>query len=472
MIKTEDADLDLPQMSLEESRGEGVTKGYIGKSTRQKGETDGCDDSKIQIELPYEDQVEKWKVQTVELYHKNRDKLESYKVKEGWFISYKQNDGSDTLAERLYNKLPGNNWFDMMYTQQRTVAAMVKGIMRRKKFLCFLSPHYFASNFCVTELTIAFKGNRMIVPVYNQDKHTAGDILNLIPDCFADLKKRDFIGLFRDAIPCEGQIKKIRKSGNDKLGDDFHDSDAETKEDELKRDEAEIRSFSGHNSTFSLSVKHVEMGKRGQALIKYSSDCLRSTEWKKLQTVNDCAQYSLDIAPITGVNSSHTGRLKPPMIKSTGVIKETAEKVIKMLSDVELKGAYNKTFKSGQVLEHYNTDTSLRYETYKRVFPAMPRDFLFLHCIEKDPLDPKSIIIAQVSTNDSLRPKRKSHIRGDCVEAWFVTPMDNKSCFVQNIVHVQLGGLAGKASKSHWKSLCRNVEFVREFVCTGKKRNE
>jgi len=305
--------------------------------------------------------------------------------------------------------------------------------------------------------------------VYNQDKYTAGEMLNLVPECFSDLKKRDFIGLFRDIIPCKGHIAKIIKSGNGKLEDEFKDSDEETKEVDVKKDE--LASIA-EPSLLPLTVKQSQMIRRGQAMIKYCSECLRSSDWKKLKTENDCAQYSLDIAPISGVNSAHTGKLKPPMVKSTGVIQKTAEEMIKMLSDVELRGVYNKSFKSGQVLEHYNSHTSLSYEQYKHVFPAMPRDFLFLHCIEKDPEDHNTIIIAQVSTNDPLRPKRKSHIRGESVEGWFVSPLDEKSCFVQNIVHTKLGGLAGKASKSHWKSLCRNVEYVRTAVYTGKKRNE
>jgi len=450
---------NLATASSTSLRGEGETK--------EQGETRGLKENRY--ELPYEDQVEKWKVQTVDLYHKNMDKLEAYKVVEGWFISYKQNDGSDTLAERLYNKLNGNNWFDMMYAEERTVAAMIKGIMRRKKFICFLSPHYFASNFCVTELTIAFKGNRIIVPVYNQDKYTAGDMLNLVPDCFSDLKKRDFIGLFRDMIPCEGQIVKISKSGDGKLEDEFHDSDNEGK-DEIKRDEGTYIAL-GPRPTSSINLKQSQMVKRGQMLIKYCSECYRSTEWQKLKTVNDCSQYLLNTAPISGVNSAHTGKLKPPMVKSTGVIQKPAEDIIKILSDVELRGVYNKTFKSGQVLEHYNLQASLRYETYQGVFPTMPRDFLLLHCIEKDPVDPKTLIIAQVSTQDSIRPKRKTYIRGDLVEAWFVSSLDKKSCLVSNIIHLQLGGVVGRAGKT-WKSHCRNVEFLRVAVCTGKKRNE
>jgi len=133
MSKSLDADLDSSVVSTFKPEGESGER-----EAKEWGETEGYEEpASDKKQLPYEDQVEKWKVETVDLYYQNIDKLEAYKVTEGWFISYKQNDGSDTLAERLYNKLPGKNWFDMMYTQERTVAAMIKGIMRRKKFLCF-----------------------------------------------------------------------------------------------------------------------------------------------------------------------------------------------------------------------------------------------------------------------------------------------------------------------------------------------
>lgn len=464
MNKTIDIDLfegsAVSPGSVKNEAKEGATE-----TTRQEGE-EGYESK----ELPYEDQVEKWKVQTTDLYYKNVDKLKSYKLTNGWFISYKQSDGSDTLAERLYSKLPGDNWFDMMYTGERTVAAMVKGIMRRKKFVCFLSPGYFASNFCVTELTIALKGNRAIVPVYNQDKFTAGEMLNVVPECFSDLKKKDFIGLFRDIIPCEGQIAKVVQSGREKSGDEFNDSDQETKED-IKREET-ISRMSDMRSSRTLTLKESEMARRGNELIKYCSDCLRSSGWISRKTKNDCGQYTLDKAPISGVNSAHTGKLKPPMIKSTGVISKPAEEVIRVLSNVELRGVYNKSFKSGEVLQHYNAETSLRYELYQGTFYTMMRDFLLLHSTQKDPRDSKTTIIAQVSTQDSLKPKYATIIRAEIVEAWFVTPLNKFSCFVQNIVHVKLGGLVGKVDSSHWKSLLNNVEYLRQAIYTGKKRNE
>jgi len=169
-----------------------------------------------------------WKQNMEELYKKNKNLFESYKIRSGWFISYKQDDGSDVLAERLYRDLGGCNWFDMYYNKTRTRAAMIKGILRRDKFICFVSPSYFKSQWCVIELTTAFCSGKTIVPVFNQDRNTAGSMLSLVPHYFTDLKNEDFIGLFADTGPYRGQLKKVVSAGSGKLKHEFYDSEKET----------------------------------------------------------------------------------------------------------------------------------------------------------------------------------------------------------------------------------------------------
>jgi len=164
------------------------------------------------------------------LYTKNKTLFESYKTRSGWFISYKQDDGSDVLAERLYRDLGGDNWFDMYYNKTRTRAAMIKGILRRDKFICFVSPSYFKSQWCVIELTTAFLSGKTIVPVFNQDRNTAGSMLSSVPECFSDLKNEDFIGLFADTVPYRGQLNKVVSSGSGKPKHGFYDSEKETEE--------------------------------------------------------------------------------------------------------------------------------------------------------------------------------------------------------------------------------------------------
>jgi len=485
-----------------------------------KGETEKCDDEGKK-ELPNEEKVKKWKTEAIELYSRNIEKLEKFEVVEGYFISYKQNDGSNTLSERLYNKLPGNNWYDMMYTQERTVAAMIKGIMRRDKFICFLSPHYFDSNFCVTELTIALQGNRVIIPVYNQDTHTTAELLNIVPKCFSPLKGRDFIGLFRDIIPCTAQLAKIFTNRKSLLSleseDEFYDSDDDKNEDEWKKgntirqitrsivqlsntsetakqshmvkkgeeliikneDEwkkgntiGQITRSMVQLSNTSETAEQSHMLKKGEELIMYCSNVLRSIFWDERKTKNDSTQYTLETAPMFGVDSAHTGKLKPPMIKSVGVIEKPAEEVIKILSDIEAKGVYHKSFRSGEVVQHYDSDTSLRYEVYKGSILANARDFLVLHCKKQDPQDRNAVIIAQVSTSDSRKPPYKNVVRAKSLEAWSVSSLGENSCRVTNIVHVKVGGFVGMVNSSHLKSFHKNVEHLRTALLTGEKRNK
>jgi len=166
-----------------------------------------------------------WKEETTKLYEKHRETWEKYIVRKGWFISYKQKDGSSALVERLFNNLEGDNWYDMMHKGERTRAAMIKGICRRDNFICFVSPHYFSSQWCCMELTVAMKLNKTIVPVYNQDERSAGVSLGFVPECFQMLKQRDFIGLFMDMGPCLGQIEKIKASVNKSTVNEFDDSE-------------------------------------------------------------------------------------------------------------------------------------------------------------------------------------------------------------------------------------------------------
>jgi len=171
--------------------------------------------------------VNKWRSEMVELYKKNKSLFESFEVRSGWFISYKQNDGSDGLAERLYRDLKGDNWFDLYYLKTRTRSAMIKGILRRDKFISFLSPSYFKSEWCVMELTTALYSGKTIIPVFNQDVNTAALMLSLVPECFCSLKSEDFIGIFKDRGPYKGQMNKIVVAGSCERKDEFYDSEKE-----------------------------------------------------------------------------------------------------------------------------------------------------------------------------------------------------------------------------------------------------
>merc|ERR1719419_2072384 len=210
------------------------------KSVHQFEENKGCSQSeqytknKLKEETTknvsdkeYQKQADVWKEETTKLYKKHHPKWEKYRVRKGWFLSYKQKDGSTALVERLYMHLEGDNWYDMMHKRERTRGAMIKGICRRDKFICFVSPHYFASEWCCMELTVAMSLGKIIVPVYNQDERTAGLSLGFVPECFKTLKERDFVGLFMDMGPCLGQIKKIQASVAKGAISEFDDSEEE-----------------------------------------------------------------------------------------------------------------------------------------------------------------------------------------------------------------------------------------------------
>jgi len=171
----------------------------------------------------------KIKEETLKLYDEMSIKFSKYKVRSGWFISYKTSNGFDVLAERLYRDLDGDNWLDRYHSGVRTKEAMVKGILRRDKFIICVSPKYFLSDWCVIELTTALRAQKTIVPTFNQDNFTAGDMLKCIPACFVELKSNDFIGLYLDTIPNTPQIMKVRKAGLKRKGSLWDDSEAEEK---------------------------------------------------------------------------------------------------------------------------------------------------------------------------------------------------------------------------------------------------
>jgi len=179
------------------------------------------------LQRKIEDIALKIKEEILKMYDENSSTFSGYKRRSGWFISYKQSDGFDALAERLYRDLEGDNWLDRYYDGTRTKQSMIKGILRRDKCVICISPRYFLSEWCNTELTVALRGKKIIVPVFNQDNFTAGDMLKCIPACFAELKNHDFIGLFLDTIPCRGQIMKVRNAGIDKGGGIWEDSEEE-----------------------------------------------------------------------------------------------------------------------------------------------------------------------------------------------------------------------------------------------------
>jgi len=199
--------------------------GDSGRATQQLEENKSV--SSVSVSDGLQSKAHLWKENTINLYEEHHEMWEKYRVRKGWFLSYKQKDGSNTLVERLYNKLKGDNWYDMMHQRGRTRSAMIKGICRRDKFICFVSPNYFNSEWCCMELTIAMKCGKKIVPVYNQDQHTAGFCLNLVPECFQTLKENDFVGLFLDMGPCLGQIKKIEASIKREVPNEFDDSEEE-----------------------------------------------------------------------------------------------------------------------------------------------------------------------------------------------------------------------------------------------------
>lgn len=170
---------------------------------------------------------ELWKEETLLLYERNRTQIAGYDQFQGWFISYKQKDGSDAIVERLSHELDGKIWYDNAFVRNRTRSAMIKGIARRDKFVCFVSSNYFCSEWCCMELTIAMKLGKIVVPVFNQDLKTAGEALAVVPECFTSLKRHDFIGLFMDVGVCEIRIRKIIETGASGAIDEFEDSEVD-----------------------------------------------------------------------------------------------------------------------------------------------------------------------------------------------------------------------------------------------------
>jgi len=211
----------------EEKYASDIKPSAVAISTRSKKRAEEETKQNILETEQYQKQAEIWMDETTELWKKNQEQLGKLKVREGWFLSYKQQDGSTTLIERLYNNLKGDNWYDMMYKKDRTRSAMIKGIARRDKFICFVSPKYFTSEWCCMELTMAMKLKKIIVPVYNQDQRTAGVTLGIVPQCFKSLKTNDFVGLFMDMGPCTGQIAKIEACVKTGASDEFADSEEE-----------------------------------------------------------------------------------------------------------------------------------------------------------------------------------------------------------------------------------------------------
>jgi len=202
------------------------------------------------------------------------------------------------------------------------------------------------------------------------------------------------------------------------------------------------------------------------ALLKYCQDLIVSPYWTKLGNHDDCVHHSLLRAPIAGIGMSHEGKLKVPMMKSSGLVEHPIQDIVTIVESLDKKGALEPAFDNGHVVENFRRNTSLRYEAYKSMFPTYPRDFLLLHIKRKNLLCDNSVIVAQVSVQDTALPEKRNYVRGDHVSAWVITETDpRRACFVQYFEHTDLlGSLPTTISTMVAKSFCHAVSDLKKAL--------
>ena len=109
-----------------------------------------------------------------------------------YMISYKQTEAKEE-ALALAHELTGNKddvWLDV-HSKDQSVDAMKEGVLKSDAFVCILTPLYFQSEYCLSELEWAIKSEKPIISCYPSDQNV-GEILKTAPDSVAaDIKSVD-----------------------------------------------------------------------------------------------------------------------------------------------------------------------------------------------------------------------------------------------------------------------------------------
>jgi len=128
-----------------------------------------------------------------------------------YFISYEQNDGNDEAVQMLYSQLqPLSVWLDK-YANAQDEAAVRAGVVTAEQLIAVLSPKYFDSYSCCSELHTAIKHNKPIIVTWNQSKHTVEDVTKWIPADLVDL------GFLNDDLLPVGEDVQLARSWAERI---------------------------------------------------------------------------------------------------------------------------------------------------------------------------------------------------------------------------------------------------------------
>jgi len=341
-----------------------------------------------------------------------------------------------------------------------------------------------------------------------QIKSIRRKILSLRVKCGGYIKGCEWTGMLKELTnheheckaweekkPCRYAIYGCKFKSNGLLMEAHYKDDMKEHlqfmEETCQRQQAQIERLEEQNRRLSMQILESPIvslpesdRERGfqslaDALITYVTKLHETPNWHKLGNQDDCAHHNLHIAPITGIGKNHEGRLKVPMMRGSGLVDYSLEEILAIIEPVEKKGALESGFDKGRIVERFEGNICLRYETYKAVFPTYPRDFLMLHVKRKNPLRDNSVILAQVSVEDPAVRERPGFVRGDHVSAWVVTPTNqisspNRACFVEYFEHTDLGGnLPSAVSSIVAKSFCNTVSRLKlALKNNGRLRNK
>jgi len=130
------------------------------------------------------------------------------------FCSYKQNDGSDSIASTLFYELKEKQlhmWLDKKMGELRSEEGMLEGVRACRVFLMLISPEYFNSHWCFKELSEAMMCGKQIIICYNGSKFKVAEALQWIPT-IEQLRESDCIQMPEDSEYLVVGLKQLRQA--------------------------------------------------------------------------------------------------------------------------------------------------------------------------------------------------------------------------------------------------------------------
>eukprot|EP00359_Climacostomum_virens_P010179 CAMPEP_0204912996 /NCGR_PEP_ID=MMETSP1397-20131031/11041_1 /ASSEMBLY_ACC=CAM_ASM_000891 /TAXON_ID=49980 /ORGANISM="Climacostomum Climacostomum virens, Strain Stock W-24" /LENGTH=564 /DNA_ID=CAMNT_0052084163 /DNA_START=281 /DNA_END=1975 /DNA_ORIENTATION=- len=140
---------------------------------------------------------------------------------------------------------------------------------------------------------------------------------------------------------------------------------------------------------------------------------------------------------VTGFRRPAAGGLY--VIKGTGVLSFSRERILSLLKDLTRKTDYDEMFESGHSIQVITGDMEIVYQRFKKQFPASGRDFCILQ--RRITMPNGSIIAVAASTTHPSCPPVKGLVRATLhMGAFVLEALGETSTKVSYLTYVDLGG--------------------------------